>query len=334
MRITLLTYLICFVLFVGFSVQPLDLNDNRSLYDLLIELGAEAPSHAESRSDESIVQKGYELVHEGKTTKPNGGKTTFISKHYVCTHCHNIDQEDPDLRFSNPDTRLTYAIENELPFLQGTTFKGMVNRETWYNDDYVKKYGDLAKEAHNSLEESVQLCAQECSQGRPVEDWEMEAILAYLWTLEYKIGDLGLSEEDMSKLQSTELKNVEKIALLKSYYSTKSPATFTDPPGDLSKGYGLLGDSQRGEALYKLSCQHCHSPDGVSMFVLDDSKLTFKKFINHMERWTNFNLYQITRRGTYPVLGHQPYMPHYTQERMSDQQIEDLRSYFVDQASR
>ena len=48
---------------------------------------------------------------------------------------------------------------------RGTTFYGITNRETWYNDDYYKKYGDLVKPANENLVEAVQLCAMECSQG-------------------------------------------------------------------------------------------------------------------------------------------------------------------------
>ena len=73
---------------------------------------------------------------------PTENELSFISKYYVCTTCHNLEIEDPDLRVSDPETRLTFAKENDLPFLQGSTFKGIVNRESWYNDDYVKKYGD------------------------------------------------------------------------------------------------------------------------------------------------------------------------------------------------
>ena len=38
-------------------------------------------------------------------------------------------------------------------------------------------------------------------------------------------------------------------------------------------------------------------------------------------------MYEVIRHGTYDVLGHQEYMPQYTLEKLSDQQIEDLRAY-------
>ena len=42
---------------------------------------------------------------------------------------------------------------------------------------------------------------------------------------------------------------------------------------------------------------------------------------------SHFSLYQIIAYGTYAIPGHKPYMPHYPLERMSKQQVEDLRAY-------
>ena len=88
------------------------------------------------------VKRGEALIKEGFSTKPGGGKTRTQSKHFVCTSCHNLEKEDPDLRFSDPQTRLEYTDEKGLPFLQGTTLYGAVNRKSIYNDDYYLKYGD------------------------------------------------------------------------------------------------------------------------------------------------------------------------------------------------
>ena len=88
------------------------------------------------------------------------------SKHFVCTSCHNIQKEDPDLSIADPQARLEYARDMELPYLPGTTLYGAVNRTSFYNGDYEKKYGDLVKPARNNLREAIQLCAVECSQGR------------------------------------------------------------------------------------------------------------------------------------------------------------------------
>jgi mono/diheme cytochrome c family protein len=311
-------------------------NLQTSLVKVQHELGAPLPPHfIETTPD--LIKRGEEIVKLGRTTGPNGKKSSYISKYYVCTTCHNLEIEDPDLSVSDPETRLTFAKEHQLPFLQGTTFKGIVNRESWYNDDYVKKYGDeKVGRAHNNLREAIQLCAIECSQGRPMEDWEIEAVLAYYWSLEYTLKDLGLSADDLQRLESERRdpdKREQLIAWLRSKYNTTSPAHFYDAPPSKKEGYqGLSGRPERGKLLYELSCLHCHQPGGVSHYILDDSKLSFRHLDKMIEKDSHFSLYQIIAYGTYAIPGHRPYMPHYPRERMNEQQVEDLRAYIELQA--
>ena len=299
-------------------------------------LGEERPPHYIS-IDPKMVKRGKELVEIGRTVGPNGKRTKYISKHYVCTTCHNLVQEDPDLRKSDPAARLAYAVKKNIPFLQGTTFKGIVNRETWYNDDYVKKYGDEKIEiAHEDLRESIQLCAIECSQGRPMQDWEIEAVLAYYWSLQFSLKDLGLTAEEINRLNAEKQDPANHETLrkwLRTFYLTKSPAHFYDAPYDKTAGYkGLQGDPNKGKALYELSCLHCHNADGVSHYILDNSKLSFRHLNRMVEKDSHFSLYQIIAYGTYAIPGHRPYMPHYSEERMSKQQVEDLRAYIEQRA--
>ncbi|MGK0363934.1 MAG: cytochrome c [Saprospiraceae bacterium] len=302
-----------------------------SLQKVLLDLGDTPPKHLMNYTDEQVKQ-GEEIVKLGKTTTSDGGKTNYVSKHYVCTSCHNLEQEDPDLRFSNPETRLPYVKEKGIPFLQGSTFKGIVNRESWYNDDYVKKYGDEKIEiAHEDLRESIQLCAIECSQGRPMDNWEIDAVLAYYWNLQFDLGDLELSEADLAKLnreKEEEGKQEELVKWMKSFYLQKSPAHFYDAAPNKQEGYpGLIGNPDVGKDIYELSCLYCHKAGGVSHYILDNNTLSFKDINRTLFKDSHFSLYQIIPYGTYAIPGHRPYMPHYPLERMSKQQVEDLRSY-------
>ncbi len=325
--------LICLsLIWIAERSQDIDIWTNQSsLEEIQFELGEERPPHY-IKPDPEMVRMGEELVKDGRTIGPDGKRTKYISKHYVCTTCHNLEIEDPDLRVSDPETRLSFVKQKGLPFLQGTTFKGIVNRESWYNDDYVKKYGDEKIEiAHEDLRESIQLCAIECSQGRPMEDWEIEAVLAYYWTLEFTLEDLGFDVADLEKLNSEKKNPANKEALrkwLRSFYITKSPANFYDAPADKNIGYeGLTGDPARGKDLYELSCLHCHHAEGVSHYILDNSSLSFRHLDRKITKDSHFSLYQIIAYGTYALPGHKPYMPHYPEERMSKQQVEDLRAY-------
>ncbi|NND77745.1 MAG: cytochrome c [Flavobacteriales bacterium] len=272
-----------------------------------------------------MVKRGYELIHEGRTRDENGKRTKYISRFYKCTSCHNTVREEKDLSQVDPDKRLQYAKEKDIPYLQGSTFWGIVNRETWYNDDYVLKYGSLVEKAENSLIESTQLCAQVCSQGRWLEEWEMNNILAYYWSLQMKMEDLDFSEKELEELKNVQAEKA--IAAIKAKYSQKSPATFGHLPKDKEKGYAFAGDPEKGKVIYENGCQHCHRERGESDVVLDNSSVTFKWLNKNITANSKLSIYDIIRLGTYAEKGHKEYMPHYTEEKMSDEQIEDLRAY-------
>lgn len=306
-------------------------DDQSSLQEVQYALGEKRPEHY-APPNEDLARVGEELVRFGRAIGPDGKRTKYISKYYVCTSCHNLEIEDPDLRFSDPEARLVFAKQNKLPFLQGSTFKGIVNRESWYNDDYVKKYGDeKIQRAHKDLRGAIQLCAIECSQGRPMREWEIEAVLTYFWTLQFSLKDLGLNAEDLERLNKEKENPAHYDSLktwLRSFYSTKSPAHFYDAPPDKQLGYeGLTGDPARGKDIYELSCLHCHQAGGVSHYTLDKSVLSFRHLDKMIAKDSHFSLYQIIAYGTYAIPGHRPYMPHYPEERMSKQQVEDLRAY-------
>lgn len=297
---------------------------------VLNELGEKQPAHAVKNMSAEQIKKGEELVKIGKTTSPKGRKAKFISKYYACTSCHNVVREDPDLTKVSPDPRLEYAIDNNIPYLQGSTFWGIVNRKTWYNDDYVQKYGDLLDKARNDLKESIQVCAVYCSQGRKMKKWEVDATMAYLWSIQMKMGDLNLSDEEWAYVNEhagDKSKQAEIKELINSKYLDKSPATFADPPENKQAGYTHKGRPEMGEAVYRLSCMHCHRANGESEVILDKSKSSFKWLKRHMTFNSQLSMYEVIRHGTYDALGHQEYMPQYTLEKLSDQQIEDLRAY-------
>lgn len=312
-------------------------NEQTPVSQVLMAWGDPPPVHYYKGTPEEIKQ-GRELLTIGRTTGPDGKETALQSKHFKCTHCHNLVREDPDPRYLDADARLHYAITNDLPYLQGTTLYGVVNRATWYNDDYIRKYGQMAEDAHQSLRNAIHLCATACSQGRGLEEWEMNAVLAYLWSIELKLGDLRLSPEDWERIKSPlgptdDLDGAHtRVQWLKSFWAQASPATFGDEPDDLRKGYGQNGDSERGSHIYRLSCQHCHEPGGVTYFVLDNEKLTFKHLRQHLKKHSGYNLYHVIRDGVSPYLGEKAYMPNYTEERLSNAQVEDLRAYIEEMA--
>lgn len=317
------------ILMQGQSARELSvLNKESTISDALVQLGEELPEHARPKADSATLKRGYELITLGRTIGPDGKRSKYISKYYVCTSCHNLEQENPDLSKIDPQARLEYANQKGQKFLPGSGFFGIANRETWYNGDYEKKYGKLVEKARNSLAEATQLCATVCSSGRLLEEWELEAILAYYWQNQIKLKDLELSKQEWEQLILAENKKMA-VDLLKSKYVQSSPATFGQTPANFLNGYeGIEGDFENGRRVWELSCMSCHQTDGVSTATFDNSKLTFKKFMRHLNQDHPYNLYKISRYGTSAEKGKPRYMPLYPLERLSDKQLEDLRVFF------
>ena len=308
---------------------------NTPVSKVLESLGDPPPDHA-IKYTEAMVKKGKDIVLKGQTIRPDGSLSEKQSVYFVCTDCHNIKREDPDPRYSDPTARLSYAIKNNLQFLPGTTLYGMVNRTSWFNDSYILLYGDIVLPGHNDLREAVQICSEVCSSGRRLKKWELDSLMAYFWTIELKLGDLNLSADDWKKLKKAEADPVrykDLIPWLKSFYFKASPATFDSPPEKLSIGYrGLVGDPGRGEDVYKLACLNCHAEEGGSShYELDLSIHTIRPLYENRAKQNRRSFYNAIRDGIYFKYV-RPYMPQYSLERMTDQQIEDLNAYLESKA--
>jgi mono/diheme cytochrome c family protein len=260
------------------------------------------------------------------------------SKHFVCTSCHNTVPEDPDLTISDPEARLTFTSERGLPFLPGTTLYGAINRESYYNDDYEKKYGDLVLPARRDLRAAIQLCATECAQGNALSGLEMESVIRYLSKIGLKLSDLDLSKEDLAKINRSlsSKKNQEStITLIQGKFLAASPAHFVFPPKDRKAGFPVeAGRPDRGALIYQNACLHCHENKRYSFFNMAEDSYSYDYLLKHFPRYSRYSTYQVVRYGTSPIPGKKAYMPHYTAERMSDRQVEDLRAYLALKSSK
>ena len=333
------------ILVFSFQWSPTEgeLDPAMELADLVENLSGQAnPNRPDTTIAGVSVENGRSLVFEGVAEPPAAiwKPPRRISKFFTCNACHNSTREDPDLTDINPEARLQYAIDNGIPYLPGSTFWGIVNRENFYNDDYEKKYGQLVFATRNNLREAVQLCATECSQGRLLEDWELESILAYFWELGLKVSDLDLDEAEANQLKfaldpssDSHLKK-EALTLLRTKYPLRYPATFVPPPSTPEERLQATGNPHRGEKIYKLSCQHCHYQQNFSYLLLDDSRMTFRYLYNHIPDYDQQSIHQVIRYGTPPMSGKHAYMPQYTLEKMSRQQVQDLVTFIALEAGK
>ena len=332
--------IICFI--VGASLIVPELNDDSEfeeirLFKLMESLGYDSVDHFPDTDVFGVsANRGKEIVTKGFSSRPGGGRTKKQSKHFVCTSCHNIVREDPDLSNPNPQDRLIYSEEQGIPFLQGTSLYGAVNRERYYNDDYYKKYGELVIAARDDIREAINLCAVECAQGRSLLPWELESILAYLWTIDLKLEDLELGDEEVDFLNRAYKNRIQQdsaLNLLKASYKRDSPAHFTTAFDSKMAIENLKGDTNNGKMIYENSCLHCHADQKYSYMLLDDDKLTFKHLANKADGYTKHSLLQVTRFGVYSKSGKRSYMPQYPLEKLSNQQLADLNAYIQMRAS-
>ncbi len=330
--------MLCFLLFIGwsnFSNKSIDGEDR--VANVLRKLGKYDDSKYPNQNVKGNVsaEAGRMLVEEGFAKKTNGKKTKKQSKHFVCTSCHNVVKEDDDLANPDPQERLVMSEQLGIPFLQGTTLYGAVNRETYYNGDYEKKYGELVEPARNDIREAIKLCAVECAQGRELDQWEVESILAYLWTIDLKMDDLLFNGEELDLVEKAINNDHDQelaAEIVESKYSKGADAHFVYPPADRKKGYDYEGNPENGKLIYDNSCLHCHERQRYSYFDLDNSKLTFKYLRNKAKGYAPHSLYQVIRWGVPVKSGKRSYMPQYTKEKMTDQMVEDLRAYIEKRA--
>lgn len=300
-----------------------------SVQDILISLGDDKPIHYLEKENQDSVKMGYELVHFGRLKDKSNKR---ISKFFVCTDCHNQVKEVDDLANETAAERLKYGMENNLPFLPASTFYGQYNKIHWYNGDYSKKYGNLVVPTRDSLENAIQLCAVQCSQGRPLVKWELRSIVHYYKSIEMKMEDLKFTPQEMLDIMNDlATNNKRSISVIKSKYSNINPATFGDPYKhieDTSKG-----NVKNGEYIFKNGCLHCHGMGkDITAFEFNADKLTFSFLESKLKKHSDYTVPYIVRKGTYATSGKRQYMPQYPLEKMNESHLIDLIQYIKTQS--
>ena len=311
-----------------------DFGDETPLWDLLEKLGMSGAPRAKSIA-ESSAERGSEFVHKGYSSK-NGKKTAKLSKFYVCTTCHNTVKEFEDPSKISAADRLDYAAKTGIPYLQASTFYGIVNRNNFFNGDYRKQFekDPEIKKASGDIRAAIRFCNKNFAQSRELEEWELESILSYFWTLQFKVSDLKLStvdKEQIKKALQSENAKASALSFIQSKYAQAMPATFLKIPRFAAPKEDAYKDSKRlkdGKVIYEQSCLHCHLNKRYSFFSLENELLTFKA----MEKATRsenyiFSMYYLTREGLPPRMGHHSAMPLFTAEKLSPEQLESLYLY-------
>lgn len=289
-----------------------------SLAQEMQKLGMETPSWLNIEYSQSEINKGQQLVEEGSL----GGLSKRISPFFVCTDCHSPVRDVANYTQSLPEENANYAKQNNLPYLPAASFYGMINKTEFYAGDYEKKYGFLAIKARNSLDNAIQLCSQECSQGRKLTPAELGYVKAYLKSKELLLSDLFKNTADNKRYKA--LSKRDKAGYINQNFTPKSNNTFvTTNLNDLNN---LEGNVQNGAYLLKFACMKCHQNERISYYEIADTKLSKNNLLKKLNNKEN-ELLSIIRYGTQPLPGNKAYMPVFTQEKLSNQQIADLIAY-------
>lgn len=334
--LVVLGFVICTSFAASKYLQPTSFDPDTPVSSILLALGDEAPEHYIGTVDMEKAGIGKDIVITGGVWN-NGTIENPVSEHFKCIDCHNVLPESKFANDNDPASRLAYSIENNQPYLPGSTFYGITNRTNWFNGDHERKYGkELIAPAREDLVNAIQLCSKECSVGRILTPEELEAVLQYFTTLELKLHDLNLSEQELASIaaagQSDEQK-AQNIRLLKSKYIQGYPATFVEELPKKERKMGKEGNVENGKWIYEKSCLHCHGPEKTvtdrTVFGSGDNQKDFGWLKSYFKKSNGGSIYWITRHGTASKDHIPQYMPIYSKEKLSDSQIEDLAAYIL-----
>jgi mono/diheme cytochrome c family protein len=183
----------------------------------------------------------------------------------------------------------------------------------------------------DSLDDAIQVCSAYCSAGRYLEAWELYALLTFFWDQEIALDDIDLSIEQAARIKavltspSPDTQEAKTLrALLAGKYAKKAGNTFRGIPKaskdasggalvvEYADGRTFVGDSDRGERLWQLSCGRCHG--------MENTPQKAKYFTEDLDKF-----HKMIARGT--RRRNKPYMPNFTLERLSRQQSADILVY-------
>ncbi len=367
-----LKFYVCglFLLLVLISFRPVFSADSPGI-DML--MGGQGRTEHQERISKMVFEDGKtygwkdfsgwgrEIFFNGYVKNPPTGPDSSkpVSKKFKCIVCHNYEREDPDLAVQDPEARFEWIEKTgaKIFLLQGTTMSGVVNRETFYPDDFGKYHNLCVPKGEgpvwlpcgplfgicrpgcrtmdpDSLEDAIQVCSNYCSVGRYLERWELYALLAFFWDQEIKLEDLDLSPEratevtEILALPSPGSEGVKKLrGLLANKYSKKADNTYRGIPK-------VVKDNSGGTSVveYKDSSRFTGDPDrGERLFKLScgrchdrkDDPFTPDKASHLTEDLEKFH--KMIAKGTRSSYKH--YMPNFTLERLSRQQAADILMY-------
>ncbi|MDF1658320.1 MAG: cytochrome c [Verrucomicrobiales bacterium] len=314
------------------NFDPAGVSDATSLQELLAGLGVNLPTQPPDSIADGQVDDGRALVFQGRLPDREDQK---LSAYFYCADCHSTERETHNLaEYNDPLAKLAYAIEKDIVMLPAPSLAGIVNREGYFQSESAERFG-AEKAVLNDLPAAIQFCSTTIARGRELDETELEAILAYLWSLEWRIGDLGFRGADLAELKRRALNPDEHRLIaeeLKALYPLFTQSTVGVIPEDSFAGFDRKTDPdlESGAAVWLRSCIHCHGAGGASEHYFGDKPSTWRALQNAFREGL---LYEHLRQGTFSKESRTAHMPSFSREKLSDAQVENLRAYIETKVS-
>ncbi|MEM1441161.1 MAG: cytochrome c [Verrucomicrobiota bacterium] len=304
--------------------NPASISDATPLEDFLLLVGAETKPRPAGSQDPGLAEAGRNLIYEGRLPSAEGQR---LSEYFYCADCHSSEREMAILNSEgSASEHLDFAVAKELALQPAPSFAGVSNRLGFFESEMAKTL-DPPKEANSSLEGAVQFCATTIAKGRELNPVEVQSVIAYLYSLEWRIGDLGFRGADLAELKRRALNPREHRFIREEMlqrFPARTIATPGEPPSDPLAGYSIeeTPDPSRGNEIWAQACLQCHDAEGASPHFFGDRDSTYRKLLSLFEDGT---VYRYIREGSGAGSGIQ--MPSFPKEKLGDKEIEDLRAF-------
>lgn len=294
--------------------DPTTITDATTLRVLLEGLDANPPNQPPASQTSAQETAGYEIVSQGRSAFSGGNR---LSAYFYCLDCHGLSHDD------------------RLP---GASFAGLVNRETYFNGASSDRYGDSSG-ARSDLVEAIQFCSTKVALGRALEAPEMDAVLAYLWSLELKVSDLSYTGADLAELKRRALNPAERTSIVTEIMEREplgATSTLGEIPDDTATGYETGTDpvEENGGKIWAMTCLHCHDAEGASEHFFGDRNSTWERLASMFSAEGEKSLYHRLRQGSFDPAKPEAHMPLFPTERLSNTDVEDLRAYIEAQVEK
>lgn len=313
------------------ELQPGTLTDTTPLSDFLSLLGAESKPRFPGTDDPGLVAAGREMIYKGRLPNSQGEK---LSEYFYCADCHSAEREQRLLSpHGDAQATVDFSIENDLPLLPASTFAGITDRVAYFESGTTDSL-EIEAKPKSDLESAVQFCSTALARGRELNPVEMQAVLAYLFSLEWRVGDLGFRGADLAELKRRSLNRREHNTIvedLQKRYPLRALRIRGDLPTESKSGYPSVKETnpERGHQIWSKACLHCHGAEGASQHFFGNRVSTWRKLLSLFEDGT---AYRHIREGSGSENG--VYMPPYPVNKLGEQEIEDLRAYITARADR